>query len=53
LGLPPGPALGAIVATLRAAQVRGEIGTAAEALALARRVAPGAAGGNLRPEGDV
>jgi tRNA nucleotidyltransferase/poly(A) polymerase len=38
LGLPPGPALGRVLATLRTAQLRGEIATAAEALALAKQV---------------
>lgn len=38
LGLPPGPALGRVLAVLRTAQLRGEIATAAEALALAKQI---------------
>lgn len=38
LGLAPGPALGSLLRAVRMAQIRGEIGTPEEALALARRL---------------
>jgi tRNA nucleotidyltransferase/poly(A) polymerase len=38
LDLPPGPALGRLLSAIRAAQIRGEIATPDDALALARRL---------------
>ena len=38
LGLAPGPQLGMVLRTVQQARIRGEIGTAAAALALARRL---------------